>query len=275
MTSAGKNSIPNPSMKPRNVSSTTLKAFNVLEIVAAANQAMTISEVASQAGIDRSTAYRMLETLEEAGYISQDEATKRFKLSYKVISLSRNLMVDNEINSLFHRTLKTISDITQETVELSVLDGLQTVLVQQIKGAQRVNVAYQIGDRADLHCTSIGKCLLAYQDPLYVERVIANGLVRRAVNTITHENEFRVELQKIRAQGYAFDNLELADDMRCVAVPVFESGGRVTRGFSISGPSTRFTLEKLEELKVPMLNSARELSKQVGGMPWVSNSINK
>jgi DNA-binding IclR family transcriptional regulator len=258
--------------KPGNVSSTTLKAFSVLEAVAASSQAVTISEVANNVSVDRSTAYRMLSTLQEAGYITQDESTKRFKLSYKVISLSRNLMLDNEVTSLFYLALKIISDTTQETVGLSVLDGLQTVLIQQVKGTQRVNVNFQIGDRSDLHCTSIGKVLLAYQDPLYVERIIANGLTRHAVNTITDDKEFRIELQRIRAQGYSFDNQELADDMRCVAVPVFESGGRVIHGFSISGPATRFTLEKLNGLKEPMLEAARELSKQLGGIPWLSNS---
>jgi DNA-binding IclR family transcriptional regulator len=212
----------------------------------------------------------MLSTLQEAGYVTQDDTTKRFKLSYKVISLSRNLLVDNEISSLMHRTLRSISDATQETVGLSVLDGLQTVLVQQVRGTQRVNVNFQIGDRSDLHCTSIGKVLLAYQDTLYVERVIANGLPKRAVNTITDPQDLRVELHRIRTQGYALDNLELADDMRCVAVPIFESGARVIRGFSISGPATRFTLEKLEQLKLPMLEASRELSEQLGGMPWVA-----
>jgi DNA-binding IclR family transcriptional regulator len=270
MTATRKTSKPKVTRNQGNVSTTALKAFAVLEVVAASGQSISISEVAEKVGVDRSTAYRMLSTLQVAGYITQDETTKRFKLSYKVISLSRNLMIDNEVSSLFHRTMNTITDATQETVGLSVLDGLQTVLVHQVRGTQRVNVVFQVGDRSELHCTSIGKLLLAYQDPLYVERVIANGLVKRAVNTYTDPKEFRIEVQRIRAQGYSFDNQELADDMRCVAVPVFESGGRVTRGFSISGPATRFTVEKLEELKIPMLEAGRELSEQLGGMPWVS-----
>jgi IclR family KDG regulon transcriptional repressor len=267
------NKILNPKEAPvqGNISTTALKALAVLEVVAASSQSISISEVAEKVHVDRSTAYRMLSTLQVAGYITQDESTKRFKLNYKVISLSRNLMIDNEVSSLFHRTMNAITDATQETVGLSVLDGLQTVLVQQVRGTQRVNVAFQVGDRSELHCTSIGKLLLAYQDPPYVERVIANGLVKRAVNTYTNPKEFRIELQRIRSQGYSFDNQELSDDMRCVAVPIFESGGRVTRGFSISGPATRFTLDKLEELKIPLLEATHELSVQLGGMPWVSS----
>jgi DNA-binding IclR family transcriptional regulator len=271
----------NPVLKPKetpvqgNISTTTLKALAVLEVVAASSQSISISEVAEKVQVDRSTAYRMLSTLQVAGYITQEKNTKRFKLSYKVISISRNLLIDNEVSSLFHRTMNAITAATQESVGLSVLDGLQTVLVQQVRGIQRVNVAFQVGDRSELHSTSIGKVLLAYQDPAYVERVIANGLVKRAVNTFTDPDEFRNELQRIRSKGYAFDNQELADDMRCVAVPIFESGGRVTRGFSISGPATRFTLDKLDELKIPMLEAAHDLSVQLGGMPWVPKMQNK
>jgi IclR family transcriptional regulator, KDG regulon repressor len=104
MTTTRKIAKPKSIKKQSNVSSTTLKAFVVLEVVAASNQAISISEVAKNVGVDRSTVYRMLSTLQEAGYITQDEATKRFKLSYKAISLSRNLMIDNEITSLFHLT---------------------------------------------------------------------------------------------------------------------------------------------------------------------------
>jgi len=89
-----------------------------------------------------------------------------------------------------------------------------------------------------------------------------------ACNTITHPDEFRKELQRIRLEGYAIDNRELSDNMRCIAVPIFEGGGRIKSGISISGPDSRFTLEKLSELKVPMMQASRRLSEQLGGIPW-------
>jgi DNA-binding IclR family transcriptional regulator len=194
--------------------------------------------------------------------------SKRYKLSYKVVSLSRNLLADNEVSRLIHQTLTQISAETQETLHYSVLDGNETVLVQRVKGTQLVTVDFQVGDRVRLHCTSIGKALLAFQDIRYAEQIIAEGLPKTASNTITDPDEFRKELQRIRSQGYAIDDREFSDNMRCIAVPIFEGGGRVQGGLSISGPDSRFTLEKLEELKTPMLKAAWRLSEQLGGVPW-------
>jgi IclR family KDG regulon transcriptional repressor len=251
-----------------NTSSTALKALNVLETVAFSSQPISVTEAAEQVGIDKGTAYRMLKTLVDARYVTQDEISKRYRLSYKVISLSRNLLADNEVTELIRQRLERITDETHETLHLSVLDGHRTVIVLKVKGTQLVTVDFQIGDRESLHCTSIGKVLLAFQDIRYIEAFVAAGLPKMASNTITDPDEFRRELQLIRSQGYATDDHEFSDSMRCIAVPIFESGGRVHRGISISGPDSRFSFEKLEELKEPLLKASRELSEQLGGITW-------
>jgi len=210
----------------------------------------------------------MLITLIDAGYIIRDNISKRYRLSYKVISLSRSLLAENEISDLIRQTLIQTSKETHETLHFSVLDGDETVLVQRIKGTQLVSVDFQIGDRSKLHCTSIGKVILAFQDYRFIERIISKGLPKITGNTITDPDEFRKELQRIRSQDYAMDNLEYSNDMRCIAVPVFEGGGYVNSGISISGPDNRFTLEKLEDLKKPMLKASQKLSKKLGGLPW-------
>jgi IclR family transcriptional regulator, KDG regulon repressor len=233
------------------ISSTAFKALRVLEAVAASPQPVTLSAVAESVEIDKSTAYRMLNTLVEAGYVVRDEASKRYSLSYKVVYLSRNLLADNEVSRLSRQVLEELTVITRETVHLNILDDHQTVLIQKVKGTQLVAVDFQVGDRSQLHCTSIGKALLAFQDVRFVEEVIASGLLRLASNTITDPITLRKELHRIRAQGYAVDDHEFSDNMRCIAAPIFEHNGMVRMGISISGPDTRFTLDRLEELKGP------------------------
>jgi DNA-binding IclR family transcriptional regulator len=253
-----------------NTSSTTLKALLVLEVVAASSRPLSVSEVAEQVDVDKSTVYRMLNTLVDAGYVIRDEISKRYSLSYKVVSLSRNLLAENEVSRLIRRTLTHLSAATSETLHFSVVDGEEAVLVQRVKGTQLVTVDFQIGDRVPLHCTSIGKAVLAFQDVRYIEQIIAAGLPKSASNTITEPMDFRQELQRIRSQGYAIDDREFSDNMRCIAVPVFEGGGHVNGGISISGPDSRFTLEKLDELKAPLLEASRKLSEQLGGIPWTT-----
>lgn len=248
-----------------NVSATALKALTVLDFIGEQRRPLSVLEVAEGICVDRATAYRMLMTLVQAGYVSRDASSKNYRLSFKVLTLARHLMGEDERASHIIAALRTISEATGETVHYSVLERDSAVLVFRAKGTQRVAVDFQIGDRSPLPCTSIGKVLMAYQDMRATEAVIARGLPMVAPKTITDPQRLREELARVRAQGYAYDDLEFAPDMRCVAVPVFEKGGEVPGGIAISGPSSRFDLTRLDWLRDVALAHATDLSRTLGG----------
>jgi len=254
-------------IKKQGSSSTALKALRTLDIIASSHSDLSIQDVADRLKTDKVSAYRMLITLHDAGYVVRNEETKRYRLSYKVVSLCRNLLAENEVTNLILRTLRELSLKTQETLHYSVLEGHEAVLIHRVKGSQLVIVDFQIGDRSPLHCTSIGKVLLAYQEPGIIDNFIAAGLIPFASNTIVDPEAFRKELKRIRVEGYALDDHEFADNMRCIAVPVFENGGIVRSGISISGPDSRLTIDKLYELKGPLIEASSTLSRQLGGIP--------
>ena len=248
-----------------NKSATALRALKVLEALAQSRDALSAAEVAGIIGAERTTAYRMLMTLMEAGYVVRDQRARAYRLGYKVLTLSRALLSGNEKTELVAACLREISARTGEAAHYSVLERDCAVLVQRSTGTQLVTIDFQVGDRAPLHCTSIGKVLLAYQDSAAIEAAILGGLPRFARNTITDSTRLRAELRKVRAQCYAYDDMEFADDMRCVAVPVIEKDGRVTGGISLSGPASRYSRQKLHELRNCAMAAARELSLRLGG----------
>lgn len=248
-----------------NKSATALRALKVLEALADARAPVSAAAVGGIIGAERSTAYRMLATLMDAGYVERDPRTRGYRLGYRILTLSRPLLSGDDKTALVDAGLRDVSARTGESVHYSVLDRDCAVLVQRVKGSQLVTIDFQIGDRAPLHCTSIGKVLLAYQEAPAIEEVIRRGLPRVARNTITDPDRFRAELRKVRAQGYAYDDLEFADDMRCVAVPVLEKGGLVASGISLSGPISRYTPQRLRELRDIALEVARDLSRKLGG----------
>jgi DNA-binding IclR family transcriptional regulator len=247
------------------ISSTVLKALHVLEVVAAEARPLDLREVAARAGLDRSATHRMLATLVAAGYVRQEAGTRRYAMSYRVVSLSRNLLADDEVVRLARETLERLASQTGEGIHLAVLDGTETVLVQRVKGSQLVAVDFQVGDRSQLHCTSIGKALLAFQEPELIDAVVAGGLPARTARTITDPAALRQELARVRERGYAIDDREMYDNMRCIAVPVFERDAPVRMGISCSGPDGRFTLQYLDRLRGPLLEASRELSEKLGG----------
>jgi DNA-binding IclR family transcriptional regulator len=248
-----------------NISATALKALGVLDFIGEQRRPVTVAEVAAGAGVDRATSYRMLMTLVHSGYVQKDADAKHYRLTFKVLSLARHLVGEDERARRILATLRQISEETGETVHYSVLERDAAVLVYRAKGTQRVAVDFQIGDRSPLHCSSIGKVLLAFHDVRLTEAVIARGLPKVAPNTITEPDALRRSLARIRADGYAIDDLEFAPDMRCVAIPIFENGGEVPGGIAISGPASRFSLEKLEELRVIAAAHAASLSRELGG----------
>lgn len=245
-----------------NTNLTALRALEVLEILGKAPAAQSAADVAAALAIERSTAYRMLTTLMAAGYVRR--SGRRYRLGYRVLSLAQALLAGDERGASIQAALQRLSALTRETVHYSVLDGDAAVLLYRAKGSQLVTVDFQIGDRAPLHCTSIGKVLLAYGDARLVDDVIRAGLPRTAPKTITDTDAFRLELERVRANGYAFDDLEFTEDMRCVAVPVFEPGGGVAGGISLSGPSSRYTDAKLAELRDAALAVAADLARDLG-----------
>lgn len=249
-----------------NISATALKAFTVLDIVGARAKPVSVQDVADEMGADRATAYRMLMTLVHAGYVTRDETTKSYFLSYKILSLARNFLSDDERSTQILHCLRVISDATGETVHYSALEKDCAVLVYRAKGMQRVSVDFQIGDRSPLHCTSIGKVLLAYADIRFTDQILAGAMPKVASRTIIDPQTMRKELALVRAQGYAFDDMEFADDMRCLAIPVFEKGAHVPGGIAISGPSSRFDKSHLERLCDIALPHAQELSHKLGGI---------
>lgn len=248
-----------------NISATALKAFGVLDFVGEQKRPVTVAEVAAGTGADRVTAYRMLMTLVHSGYVQKDADAKHYRLTFKVLSLARYLVGEDERARRILATLRQISEETGETVHYSVLERDAAVLVYRAKGTQRVAVDFQIGDRSPLHCTSIGKVLLAFHDVRLTEAVIAHGLTKVAPNTITSPEDLRQSLARIRLDGYAIDDLEFAEDMRCVAIPVFENGSQVPGGIAISGPASRFNADKLDELRRIAVTHAASLSRELGG----------
>jgi IclR family KDG regulon transcriptional repressor len=251
-------------MGDSNKSKTALRALQVLEILAASKTPVPVADVANRIGADRSTAYRMLLTLIDAGYVDRDVGTRQYKLSYKVLSLTKFVLNDERVGELVTASLRSISEQTRETVHYCVRDRFESVLLYRVHGTQRVAIDFKIGDRSPLHCTSIGKVLLCHEDERFLEQVLARGLAQFARRTIVEPEVLRAELRRVRRQGYAYDEFEFADDMRCVAVPVVGKGGVLQGGISLSGPSSRYTQDRLIELRDCALREAHELSIKLG-----------
>lgn len=231
-----------------NKSSTVLKAFHVLEAVSAQDAPPSAAELARLLEMDRVTVYRMLRTIADAGYLVMDPGTKRFTLSNRILTLAAPLLEADQNSRRIDGLLERVAAETGETCHYSELSGTETVLTRRAKGQQLVAVDFKIGTRCELHATSVGKAILAFQTEEFVQDYMQLDLVAYTPKTIADPDRLRRELEAVHQARAGFDFEELSEGMNCVAVPVPSVLGKVTAGISISGPAFRLTRERLAEL---------------------------
>jgi DNA-binding IclR family transcriptional regulator len=249
-------------------SSTVKKALAVLEHLGEYGAPISATEMAASTGFDRATCYRLLMTLNEAGFVEHELETKKFGLSFKIVSIARGLLQeDREVESV-RDVMRMVSKRSTETCHYSVLDGAHSVITLREKGKQVVSVDFGVGDRADLYCTAGGKAMLAFSDVRFTQKYLSKKLTRHTENTITDPASLRRELVDIRAHGVAYDREELITGLRCLAAPIFEADGTVRSTIAMSGPTGRYTDARIAELEVILREGAREISRRRGGPRW-------
>lgn len=231
-----------------NKSSTVLKAFQVLETVANLPSPATAPEISKMANIERVTTYRLLRTMEHAGYVEMDPESKTYRISRRMLTLAKPVLNAGTDRLVIERLLNSIAQRTGETCHYSELMGPETVLIQKAKGTQLVAVDFSIGNRGALHSTSVGKVIMAFQPDTVFETYFEGELKKHTPKTCINKDKMRAELAVVHRTGVAFDFEELAEGMNCVAVPVIDPFGVVEAGISISGPASRFTKKHLSEL---------------------------
>jgi len=245
---------------------TVKKAMDILDCLGEADTPLPASEIGRRLGISRSTAYRLLTTLSAGGYVTRAlDNPDRYRLGFKVLELASNLLEKIELRQLALPYLKELRDLANETVHLVVMDRGQVTYVDKIECLQAVRMHSTIGRRSFAHSTAIGKAMMAFLPEAAVAQIIEqHGLPAFTPNTITDRETLRRELAKIREQGYAIDDVENEEGIRCVGSPIFDHQGKLVAAISLSGPAFRMTAERTQELSSAVKATAARISRQLG-----------
>jgi IclR family acetate operon transcriptional repressor len=240
------------------------RALDILEALASRRSPTGISELAHNVGLHVSTVHRLLTTLVDRGYVRQDPETSRYHLAARVFSLSNAADMQLDLRLVAHPYLELLMRKVGETANLVTAGADHVIYLDQVESMHLVKMFTAPGMRAPLYCTGTGKAILAFRSPRQQEAVLAGTFPRHTPHTIVTRADLERELAAIRARGYAIDNEEMEEGVRCLAVPVFDRRGDVTGAISVSGPTSRMTLERVEGF-VPLARSiAADLSRQLG-----------
>lgn len=244
------------------------RALAIMDCLVDAGVPMAISELAEKVQLNISTVHRLLSTLIVRGYIEQEAETSRYKLGLKLFAMGKAALYTKDIQIIGRPFLEGLVQRCNETANLAILDGREVVYIDQVESNNMVIVRMfaRAGSRGPAHATASGKMLLSSLTDEELEKLLTGVQLEQFTSeTIIDAAILRKELQRIRRQGYAIDQGERDEGVRCVAAPIHNHEGKVVAAISLSGPHTRITNYYLNnELVDIVLETAREMSKRLG-----------
>jgi IclR family KDG regulon transcriptional repressor len=235
------------------------RGLEVLDLLERADGDIGILEFARNLDVDKSTASRLLQTLAGYGYVEQDTDTRRFRLGPRVVVLSNRVLNRMPLRDHAHPFLQQLTEATGECSHLAILAQEKALYIDQCQTPSILRVETEIGTLSPLHCTALGKVLMAH-----IGRHFEPVLTPFTPRTIVDSETLRVHLDQVQRQGFAIDDEEHVPGVRCIAAPIYNFQRKVIAAIGISGPAGRVTLDNLPLLRQQVLNTAEELSSRLG-----------
>jgi DNA-binding IclR family transcriptional regulator len=240
------------------------RAFAVLDLLGESNTPLGLAQVASSLELHKSTAHRFLMVLERHRMVERTAGGK-FRLGLRLFDFGNRAIEQYDMRDRAQPHLRRLVAETEETAHLCILEGAHIVYIDKIEPSRSVRMITRIGSSNPVHCTSVGKAILAFLPEERVTDVLRKVRFERFTpQTIATPEALRAEIEKTRRRGYAVDDEELEEGLRCIAVPVLDAQRQPVAAVSLSGPSFRVTAQKLPAIANHLLQCVRGISMDMG-----------
>lgn len=242
-----------------------VRALTVLELLANSPNGLTLAELGRKLRMPKSSAHCILLTFLRQGYVTRSERTRRYVLGQKIFSLANHALAGQQVREAAMSYLRQLMLTTNLTVHMGVLEGTEAILVAKVDPPGVTSLATWLGRRMEVHCTGVGKALIAYLPKPELEQWVASRTFpRHNENTIVSPKRLLKELENVRAAGYATDDEEDEVGYRCIGVPVFQRD-RVVAAISVAGSVVQVTNENTKELLRHLTRTADLIRKSLTG----------
>ncbi len=243
------------------------RVINILEALHKGDS-LTFTEISRQVKLPKSTAYEALATLVAEGLIDKDISTGRYRLGLRILELAYSARRGSGLTRVAQPFLKSLNLKLNETVQLTVRDRDEVLYVEGFDSARQLKTSFELGERAPLYCTAVGKAILAFLPAEEVRRIIGGAKPRRFTpNTLVAQKRLLEDLTETAKRGYSIDNMEHEEGVRCIGAPIFDRTGGVAAALSVSGPSSRLPARRDGEIARLVVATAREISWRLGYRP--------
>ncbi len=244
------------------------RALKILKLFDEKNAEMTLTEISVKMDITKSSAMRALYTCEQEGFVRYDSATKKYKLGIQIFKLCNTAYDFLDLKQISPQYLKPLVEETKLVAHLGILEDSKGVIINKIWPQESVNsiaMLSGVGKDIPLHCTGIGKILLAHLNSTHKEKVLKNYILEKHTETtITNKEELYKELEKVKQNGYAENNGEREAYIRCIAYPIRDFNG-VVAALSLTGLNQIVDMMDMNILHQKIQDVAKKISQRLGG----------
>jgi DNA-binding IclR family transcriptional regulator len=225
---------------------------------------LSLTQIAEQVGMHKSTIHRLLATLESRRFVIRDKVTGMYQLGYRFIELAAIMLQDVDIQRWAQPYLQHLSTESGETVDLAVLDGDHVIYLQVVESPQRVKIAAAVGEQLPLYCTATGKAFLAYLPEDQVGEMLSESITKYTEHTLVSPADLSQDLRETRLRGFAISEQEYEKDINAVAAAIVNAEGRPIAAIAIVGPSFRLPHERMLVLGRAIQETAAAIAREVG-----------
>ena len=242
------------------------RAINILEFIGRQNTGEAgLPELSAAMKLHKTTTHRIAHVLESRGLLRRGVDSNRYRLGLHLYDLGCQALDSINLRDEARPLMARVASEVGETVHLAVLDNAEVLYIERIEAQRSMTMGSKLGARNPVYCTALGKAMLAYSTELEVDQILAVcRLELRARNTITNVPALKRELERIRVRGYAIDDEEIEDGIRCISAPILNPAGRAVAAISVSGPASRITPNRFQLIGKTVKRAALELSAHLG-----------
>jgi IclR family KDG regulon transcriptional repressor len=240
------------------------RAAAILKAFSPTTPSLGVTELARRLGLHKSTIHRLLATLEHEGFVAQDTEGGRYRLGLQLFELGSLVVNSMELQKIARSYLEEVHRACGETVHLAILDEGEVVYIDKIESTRQLRMHSLIGRRSPAHCTGLGKILLAWLPAPALDQIIRRGLRTYTSRTISSPDMLRNHLALVRQRGYAIDDGEHEELIRCAAAPVFDHTGQVVAAVSITSVGVDVESARFKEYVGLVQSCTRSISQALG-----------
>lgn len=244
------------------------RALTILEVLAEDDEGYRLVDLAERAGLPPSTTHRLLTTLQQRRFVQFDRERGVWHVGVQCFAVGAVFLRRRDLAAQALPHMRRLRDTTGETVNLGVMDQSEVVFLQQVESRQVMRAIARPGGRTPMHCSGLGKAILAALPEREVAEVLrTRGLTRFTPRSVGRPAELREALRPVRRLGYAVDDEERAVGLRCVAAAIYDEHGAPVAAISVSGPKARIPDRRIAELGRLARAAADRITAAIGGRP--------